>query len=1642
MLDRSKKKIEANSSGTAHSRRHPLRDDFPKSSVDKVAENSSDASKTKAKSTKKCKLSPANADESPVPKKRAKVKKSDLIKIQQCEDNKRQTDDRCSELDLKNVSCQPPPEELSKKKIIEEYLKPPAQTVIKEEKPEPKQMSAFQEAFLRTILPQGGPNLLENRVSAIKEELTYPKPVRSSELKSMLTNNTLSPNRGSAQVNSSVQSPFNKFMSFKSQAERADQKVTTNVWNAIHNDTRGSAASCDSKPSASVAPGCGSQQRNGPLPGYVQISTLTNAGKISALNDHSNSSKGCVTAPVSTGQTVGNSIASQQQHNVNQWTGPVNGGTCPIPAGGEFLNNKCAKVFADSITNSIDDTVGQVCHQPTPRSETAFPTETAAGVSPNQQTSHNLVARRDASSEYASVGHMTPHTVQPSHSFQQPHTVQPPHSFQQPHTVQPPHGFQQPHTVQPPHGLRPHSVYPASNVPVQSSHTVYPGSSVSVQSSHTVHPGSGVLVQSSHTVQPAHTIQPHHPQSHHNFIPSTFSGNFPTIGNRNLVVQSAAVPMGTRPSNVQVNNQMNAVKTKASELHSTDFGATHSVYLAACQEKKTDSLGNMRYAMNGRLVEINPASLYQTSVQNSNMQNVPKDFPMSSSGVAQVISVQQGPRLQVIKHNTTTSCSNTSQAKPLQCATTGVFTCQQQLKTSLPTHYGNVSSSHPQQQLNTSLPAHHGNVSSSHPQQQLNTSLPAHHGNVSSSYPQQQLNTSLPAHHGNVSSSHPQQELKTSLPAHHGNVSSSHPQATHLQFSAIPQQFMTVSKNGSSSQNQQVLVQAVNHKTSPLQGPSANASLSNQHFIIANPVSNVGSQPKFDGGPGAITVTQQQRINGPLISIVNPQYLTNAYPQNNAQKSLQNSVAFQIMHQSYGNTVPFSSMFNSAQQQTAKTQMAPLLLNHLTQQHNNPNQFVFNSNQFLAGCLKAQPTDQVSRNLGSKSESQQVVSAGTSQPQTINSSTQPLLPSHNSQVTTGPTQQLLPTHNSQVTTGPTQQLLPTHNSQVTTGPTQQLLPTHNSQVTTGPTQQLLPTHNSQVTTGPTQQLLPTHNSQVTTGPTQLLLPIHTIQPPYKGAHAQIIRLTNPSSNISQANQVTLQNTDKKADLLTIHNYASTSKLSPGQQNAIGTASLKKTVDVPPDVRESPAQEQPHSQKETDSVNECVKEMLAQAKLLQQRVKLIDKPQRKRSKKYLPELRPNPPTAPVANQLIKISDASSSSSSVSVAETLLQMAHSGGTLIYSSRQVSSLSHDSGNNVLPLHVSTSDSASDAPCLSPQIVASHASCPVLTPQTRPSVPLTPPHVTIPELTCQKGTPGAISNFQAQSRPPSLSPALSDKMPTLSLCHTDPLDNGQSIDVPLRSPAHDSNGPTSPLSSSSSYNEIFHSNFDMRTDLTMSDLKQMCSESQSSVPFSDTNLLMQESLSCHAEDSPDSDRSMDLVINTDDISPLPSSVAIQETSRHSLPKKKKSRAPEAEQKKRPEDLADPSHIELSSSASQVRTWPDDKGLCNSRTSTTNVVSNSSFLHQTRFSLSTKALFSFPTGILPAARQLVPQPIITSSRLANSQALCYPTVVAAKQSRAPKISKKARPPHAERNKNNNRRKKVQSFMNEIPPVLTIEKLG
>ncbi|KAH9519676.1 hypothetical protein Btru_003298 [Bulinus truncatus] len=227
--NRSKKKIEANSSGTAHSRRHPLKDDFPKSSMEKVAEDSSGVAKLKVKAVKKPKQSNEADGSCPVPKKKSRSKKSAEASAEKPE-TVTQTETKATDKDNTNDYVLATttndsgikPEELPRTKI-DEYLKPPQ--AIKVENTSPNHMSAFQEAFLKTILP----DILLPARSSIKTEIDFKnenqKGLYESELKANLTTSVVS--------STSMPSATYK-MAFKTEKHSSGNAATSNVWSAIH----------------------------------------------------------------------------------------------------------------------------------------------------------------------------------------------------------------------------------------------------------------------------------------------------------------------------------------------------------------------------------------------------------------------------------------------------------------------------------------------------------------------------------------------------------------------------------------------------------------------------------------------------------------------------------------------------------------------------------------------------------------------------------------------------------------------------------------------------------------------------------------------------------------------------------------------------------------------------------------------------------------------------------------------------------------------------------------------------------------------------------------------------------------------------------------------------------------------------------------------------------------------------------------------------------------------------------------------------------------------------------------------------------------------------------------------------------------
>ncbi|RUS80961.1 hypothetical protein EGW08_011281 [Elysia chlorotica] len=164
--NRPKKKIEANSSGTAHPRRHPLKSAFNKKCQDKVEEGKdegvkrpkSKAAENKEDNAKKIKKKPKDSakdkQDSGSPKKKAKKKNK------QEEDTEGEMNSLHSpEKKAKMSPAKSPKFSLmteSQRQKLSEYLKGPQN--IKDEKNKRKgdtgYMSAFQEAFMKTLLPE------------------------------------------------------------------------------------------------------------------------------------------------------------------------------------------------------------------------------------------------------------------------------------------------------------------------------------------------------------------------------------------------------------------------------------------------------------------------------------------------------------------------------------------------------------------------------------------------------------------------------------------------------------------------------------------------------------------------------------------------------------------------------------------------------------------------------------------------------------------------------------------------------------------------------------------------------------------------------------------------------------------------------------------------------------------------------------------------------------------------------------------------------------------------------------------------------------------------------------------------------------------------------------------------------------------------------------------------------------------------------------------------------------------------------------------------------------------------------------------------------------------------------------------------
>ncbi|XP_005110555.1 uncharacterized protein LOC101863626 isoform X3 [Aplysia californica] len=262
----------------------------------------------------------------------------------------------------------------------------------------------------------------------------------------------------------------------------------------------------------------------------------------------------------------------------------------------------------------------------------------------------------------------------------------------------------------------------------------------------------------------------------------------------------------------------------------------------------------------------------------------------------------------------------------------------------------------------------------------------------------------------------------------------------------------------------------------------------------------------------------------------------------------------------------------------------------------------------------------------------------------------------------------------------------------------------------------------------------------------------------------------------------------------------------------------------------------------------VREILAQAQrtaLLQQQ-EIMNTPlaEAAKRKKQNPGQRSKPSAgkaslSKVASRFVAAPTVSASSSqcTVSVAETLLQMAQGGvGTNSLPTTSLGLLSSNSSSkedhvhllnidsNVITVHKTSSPSLQGV--VAPPVLVSMQSstplsgAPLLFPQTDVHGA---DHSFAPELTPQRGKPDLPVN-QQKSRPPSLSPALSDRMPTLTPFQSPAVTNGDNIPLPIDNPlcaTLESFRPTSSLSSTSSYQDIFNS-AELRNDLSMPELRQ----------------------------------------------------------------------------------------------------------------------------------------------------------------------------------------------------------------------------
>ncbi|XP_035828803.1 uncharacterized protein LOC101863626 isoform X2 [Aplysia californica] len=461
----------------------------------------------------------------------------------------------------------------------------------------------------------------------------------------------------------------------------------------------------------------------------------------------------------------------------------------------------------------------------------------------------------------------------------------------------------------------------------------------------------------------------------------------------------------------------------------------------------------------------------------------------------------------------------------------------------------------------------------------------------------------------------------------------------------------------------------------------------------------------------------------------------------------------------------------------------------------------------------------------------------------------------------------------------------------------------------------------------------------------------------------------------------------------------------------------------------------------------VREILAQAQrtaLLQQQ-EIMNTPlaEAAKRKKQNPGQRSKPSAgkaslSKVASRFVAAPTVSASSSqcTVSVAETLLQMAQGGvGTNSLPTTSLGLLSSNSSSkedhvhllnidsNVITVHKTSSPSLQGV--VAPPVLVSMQSstplsgAPLLFPQTDVHGA---DHSFAPELTPQRGKPDLPVN-QQKSRPPSLSPALSDRMPTLTPFQSPAVTNGDNIPLPIDNPlcaTLESFRPTSSLSSTSSYQDIFNS-AELRNDLSMPELRQPSLDGHPS-----SNLTQLAPMKHYSPTNPSTSSSAspglgDLHIHTG--SSLSSDQLFPQLSPHieehhyaavgiprshgqsagtgKRPGKSRSRKaaktkpdPDTTPKQQSVDLPACSQPpEMPRLSPQVRSsWPSDLCLCDPASTDPNWVISPPSVHHLTTPLSSLSprprvlVPSFPEpSVAMASRQLIPQPIITSTRVAPS---------------------------------------------------------